>query len=332
MKNKTPFDRFVEEAERIRKTPPTDEQIKKINDLSRELEKEEAEAEQENTFPLPKIAGSNGIEIDSQIWGIMGKVIRFSKFSKYIKELNDSGIFPSGTILDANLIITLSYSPKKYHTRTLEFLNKEIYSRDIQCYTTVNTTSEYLEFYRRLLMTEGLRDAIDSASKWDLPNKKKQLIRTQSTLLNNREKNNKADPVFYDREIKKIREGFYETGDVGKKTWVRLCDIFLVGKLQKEYENLAKMGVSYISPNDKSQSEFFQKEMTWENAINICSETCAGFSDTMILNALESTTFPFAVSLDSDIAFAVLSNSTMKDVVMPDDLIDSSDALRKLIQ
>ena len=66
-------------------------------------------------------------------------------------------------------------------------------------------------------MTEGLRDAIDSASKWDLPNKKKQLIRTQSTLLNNREKNNKADPVFYDREIKKIREGFYETGMLVKK-------------------------------------------------------------------------------------------------------------------
>ena len=50
------------------------------------------------------------------------------------------------------------------------------------------------------------------------------------------------------------------------------------------------------------------------------------------INSIESTTFPFAVSLDSDIAFAVLSNSTMKDVVMPDDLIDSSDALRKLIQ
>jgi hypothetical protein len=262
----------------------------------------------------------------------MGKVIRFSKFSNYIKELNNSGFFPSGTILDANLIITLSYSPKKYHTRTLEFLNKEIYSRDIQCYTTVNTTSEYLEFHRRLLMTEGLRDSIDSASKLDLSNKKKQLIRTQSTLLNNREKSNKADPVFYDREIKKIREGFYESGVAGQKAWVGLCEEFLAKKLQQEYENLGRLGVQYISPNDKKQNELFIKDMTWENAINICTETCAGFSDSMILNALESTSFPFAVSLDSDIAFAVLSNSTMKDVVMPDDLIDSSDALRKLIQ
>ena len=52
MKKKSPFDIFVEEAERIRKIQPTDEQIIEINDLSREVVKEEAE--QENTFPLPR--------------------------------------------------------------------------------------------------------------------------------------------------------------------------------------------------------------------------------------------------------------------------------------
>lgn len=54
MKGKSPFDIFVEEAERIRKTPITDEQIKKINELCREVEKEEAEAEQKSTFSLPE--------------------------------------------------------------------------------------------------------------------------------------------------------------------------------------------------------------------------------------------------------------------------------------
>lgn len=43
MKNKSPFDRFAEESERIRNTPLTDEQIKKINDLLHELEKEDSE-------------------------------------------------------------------------------------------------------------------------------------------------------------------------------------------------------------------------------------------------------------------------------------------------
>lgn len=64
MKSKSPFDRFVEESERIRKTPLTNEQIKKINDLSREVEKEESK--EEILFPLPKIASSNEAEINSQ--------------------------------------------------------------------------------------------------------------------------------------------------------------------------------------------------------------------------------------------------------------------------
>jgi len=65
MKNKSPFDRFSEESERIRKVPMSDEQAKKINDLSRELERQEAE--EDNLVPLPKIAGKNGVEINSQI-------------------------------------------------------------------------------------------------------------------------------------------------------------------------------------------------------------------------------------------------------------------------
>lgn len=64
MKSKSPFDRFAEESERIRKTPLTSEQIKKINDIFHEEEKEESE--EENSFPLPKTAGPSGTEINSQ--------------------------------------------------------------------------------------------------------------------------------------------------------------------------------------------------------------------------------------------------------------------------
>lgn len=54
MKNKSPFDLFVEESERIRKMPPTDEQIKKINELCREMEKEDLK-----TAELLQKAGSS---------------------------------------------------------------------------------------------------------------------------------------------------------------------------------------------------------------------------------------------------------------------------------
>ena len=47
----------------------------------------------------------------------------------------------------------------------------------------------------------------------------------------------------------------------------------------------------------------------------------AGFSDSMILNALQCSTLPFAVSLDSDLAYSVMANPSLKDVLMPDELI-----------
>lgn len=43
----------------------------------------------------------------------------------------------------------------------------------------------------------------------------------------------------------------------------------------------------------------------------------------MILNALQCTNLPFSISLDSDLAFSVMANSNLKDVLMPDALVDN---------
>ena len=262
----------------------------------------------------------------------MGKVVRFSDFKKYFENSSIKDQSELGTVLDANILITLSYDPKEYHTRVLDFLRDEIYSRGFKCFTTVNTTMEYLEFHRRLLMTEGLRDSIDKYSKLDLSNKKKQIIRAKSTILAAREKNNKADPVFYDREIKAIREAFASSGMPGVNAWKALSEQYVKHALHEEYKNLTKLNIGYVSINNKNQAEYFHKEMKWEDAIDICAVTCAGFSDTMILNALMCTKFHFAISLDKDMAYATLADDRLKDVVMPDELIESDEPLRKLCE
>ena len=260
----------------------------------------------------------------------MGKVVRFSEFKKYFENSSITSKDELGTVLDANVLITLSYEPKKYHSRIKEFLRDEIYSRGITCFTTVNTTMEYLEFHRRLLMTEGLRDSIDQYSKFNLSNKKKQAIRTRSTILASREKNQKADPVFYDREIKMIREAFAQSGEKGLESWKALSQLFVQKGLHTEYKNLQKLNVEYVSINNEENSHFFHKDLNWPDAIDICSVTCAGFSDSMILNALMCSKFQFAISLDADLAYATLSDPFLKDIIMPDDLIDNDDVLKKL--
>lgn len=252
----------------------------------------------------------------------MGRVVRFSEIDKYLAELNSKGLKVEGTILDANVIITLNYEPKRFHTRTFEFIKNKIQKNGIALYTTVNTTQEYLEFYRRLLLTEGLRTSIHPSSGFDLPNKKKQAIRAQSSILQNRETSQGAEPVFNDREIKKVREVFFQSGNAGIKLWKDICELYLKKSLEMEFKALDCLNVTYLSMYKDDQKEIFKKKITWEDAISICSDIGAGFSDSMILNALQATNLPFAISLDSDLAHAVMANPALKDIVMPDEMVD----------
>lgn len=251
----------------------------------------------------------------------MGKVVRFSEFDNYFTELTSRGINAAGTILDANIIITLSYSPKKFHTRLNDFIHKKIFTRGIKLFTTVNTTQEYLEFYRRLLLTEGLRTAISPESTIKLPNNKRSVIRLHSGNLETREKTQGADPVFSDSDIKKIRNTFCSTPQ-GITLWKFLCEKFLRKHLQNEYKGLQKFDVQYLSTYKDDVKEHFKRRITWEEAINLCTDMGVGFSDAMILNALEATDLPFAISMDTDMAYAVMGNPLLKDVVMPDEIVD----------
>ncbi|MCB0367728.1 MAG: hypothetical protein H6624_20255 [Bdellovibrionaceae bacterium] len=261
----------------------------------------------------------------------MGRVVPFSHFEDYYSQLTQDNRVIDGTILDANVIITLSYSPKKYHSRLTKFLSEQLHPKEIAYFTTVNTTFEYLEFHRRLLMTEGLRDAVDEFSALQLPRKKRQSVRYHSGRLKNRENTQGTDPVFYDREIKDIRKAFCASGEKGIQLWSSLSMAFLNPKLQQEFENLETLGIKYLSIHNKKQRPFFVGALKWEDAIKICTNSCAGISDAMILNALQTTTFPFAISLDTDVIYAVLSNPNLKDIVVPDDLIADDKELRSLL-
>lgn len=252
----------------------------------------------------------------------MGIVVRFSDFDNYFNDLISKGVKAEGTILDANIIVTLSYSPKKFHTRLNDFIDKKILSRGIKLFTTVNTTQEYLEFYRRLLLTEALRTSICPDSKIKLPNNKRSVIRLFSGNLETREKTQGADPIFSDGDIKKIRKVFCSSGPVGIKLWKAICEEFLVKQLHVEYKVLQKLDVNYLSTYKDDVKEFFKRKITWEEAIDLCTDMGIGFSDAMILNALEATDLPFAISMDTDMAYAVMGNPNLKDVVMPDEIVE----------
>ena len=66
------------------------------------------------------------------------------------------------------------------------------------------------------------------------------------------------------------------------------------------------------------QKELFHSKIDWPDAKRIAETTCLGLSDAMIVNAFQCSRFPFIVSSDFDIGYAVLASKDLKDVVMPD--------------
>lgn len=245
----------------------------------------------------------------------MGRVIAFSEFESYTKTINQ-GDFAQGTILDTNILISLTYEIKSEYDEIVDFVDKLI-GRGFQLFTTVNTKSEFLDFHRRLFMTEQLRDMLEQKSEWRISSAARAQIQVQSGQLKRNEQQG-GDPVFSDRQLKKIKSAFSAGNHSGHRGWIDLCEGVLAGKLDEAESALNRSGIQYISQHEAAQRDFFMKKIDWPDAKRIAETTCVGLADAMILNAFQCSRFPFMVSADFDIGYAVLAAKEMKDVVMPD--------------
>jgi len=251
----------------------------------------------------------------------MGRVISFSDFKTYYQEVQGLPNNLKGAILDTNILVSLTYEVKGNHEEVFEFFESYLEperARGFRFFTTVNTRSEFLDFNRRLIMTENLRDVVsDNRSGLRLSSASKTQIQYQSGQLKRREQQG-SDPVFNDTQIKTIKSAFSAGRFSGNAGWLALCDEFLVQQLDLIESDLADFGIEYISQHMPEQEGLFSKKIEWFDAKTISETTCLSLSDAMILNAFQCSRFPFMVSADFDIGYAVLASKEMKDVVMPD--------------
>lgn len=232
----------------------------------------------------------------------------------------DKRCVPKGAILDTNILISASYDLRESHTDIIEVLDI-LQERSYRAFATVNTRSEYLEFQRRLILTENLLDMVDEFATVNLPRTAKAKIQTlKGSLKTSVAADPDKDEVFNESQLKKIKKEFSAGPHSGQKNWLELCDIFLKSKIAAEDQALMDRGVEYISPHDESQKDLFDASLGWPTAIGICEKTGTAFSDSMILNALKASKLSFIVTLDFDIGYAALSDPDMKDVVVPDRL------------
>lgn len=184
----------------------------------------------------------------------MGRVIAFSEFSSYLDTIRSAGRGVEGAILDTNILISLTYEVKSDHDEIRHFFSECLapeMRRGMRLFTTVTTRSEFLDFNRRLFMTENLRDALDPGSPWRISVHARAQVQYQSGQLRRREQQG-GDPVFGDAQLKAIKKVFSAGPFSGHATWLVLCEDFLAGRLDEAEDALVRLGVEYISPHEAS--------------------------------------------------------------------------------
>lgn len=225
-----------------------------------------------------------------------------------------------GAILDTNILISASYEMRDSHHDVVN-LWAALQQRKYRLFATVNTRSEFLEFQRRLILTENLFDMVDQHSRVKLSSRARAKIQTlKGSLMTSVSADSERDEVFNEIQIKKIKKEFSAGPHSGQRNWLEICELYLKDQIASADQDLFDRDVEYISPNEPDQKNLFNSSIGWETAINICENSGTSFSDSMILNALKSSKLFFIVTLDFDIGYAALSDPNMKDVVVPDRL------------
>ncbi|MCB0411034.1 MAG: hypothetical protein KDD22_00815 [Bdellovibrionales bacterium] len=249
----------------------------------------------------------------------MGKIIPFSEVESYLESIEKKD-FHKGTILDTNILISASYDIRDSHSEVLDVWDL-LLKNGYRLFATVNTRSEYLEFQRRLILTERLFDMVDEFSKYRVPQRARARIQVlKGSLKTSKITDPDKDEVFNESQLKKIKKEFSAGPHSGQESWLKICDACLKGKIRQEDVALIDHGIEYISPHEVSQKDLFNYSLGWPGAIDICEKAGTAFSDSMILNALKSSNLLLIVTLDFDIGYAALSDPDMKDVVVPDRL------------
>ena len=250
----------------------------------------------------------------------MGTIIGFSQLSAYLNRLDKSDpVIRKATILDTNILITFGYEIRNDHesvTEVLDLLSNSGY----RFLATVNTKSEFLEFHRRLQLTEGILDMAEDPQLRVSRAARAKIHALKGSLSTSVGANPERDRVFNDNHLKKIKKEFSAGAHSGQIGWLEICDAILAGHLSAFEQELLDSDVEYVSQNDPSQFDLFHAKIDWSGAITISEKSGASFSDSMILNAFQCSYCPFIVSMDFDVGYAVLSDPLMKDAVMPDQL------------
>ena len=243
----------------------------------------------------------------------MATILPFSEISKHLKIKAES----KKVLIDTCALIAFSHGVNEFSDETeelFEVLRKE----NFQAYTNVNIRSEFLDYQRRIIVTEALTNIagqVEGLSSFSEVYKK---LKAHTALVHKKAKAGKP-LVLNDSDIKRFKKLLsFEHRDI-KNIWLKFCKDNLENMLQRTFEITEKvMKLKYLSVRKGEKSPEVTGVVQWERMYQISETSALGIDDSMIINMFESTNIPFLVTTDFDVIYSGAISDNHKIIFCPD--------------
>nr|BFD63655.1 hypothetical protein BdHM001_23360 [Bdellovibrio sp. HM001] len=245
----------------------------------------------------------------------MGTAVPYSDVDKFLMGIDCS----KGCVLDTNFLIALTEENHRFNDDS-NFIYEKLVEYKVPIYSTVTVRTEFIDYQRRIKVTESLMDMLAPSSKWRISSAVRDELKKQRGWIDNQAKDEEL-PCLTDTRIKDVKRVFLPKTQSGQIGWIEMCKEFLQGKLLEAWRGVEEaLSINYVDMRDGSSQRLFQKELKWENMYVLSEQTALGSNDAMILNVLESSVMPFVVSADYDLAYGVMKSNSEKTILVPDSL------------
>lgn len=159
----------------------------------------------------------------------MGRAVPFSEVDDFFKSVDPS----QGCLADTNFLIAVSDKDHHFYDDA-QFLFEKLVEYKVPIYVTVTVRSEFIDFYRRVKITEALMDMLAPLSKWKISSSVREVLKSQRGWLDNQTSDDQL-PYLTDQRIKKCKQAFLPKTQSGQIGWIELCKEFLSGRLLGEW-------------------------------------------------------------------------------------------------
>lgn len=239
----------------------------------------------------------------------------FSEVDRYLGTMSGE----IGCLVDTSFLIAVNDTENPFYEDAI-FLQERFAEYGVRLFVSVTARSEFIDYHRRVIVTETLMDMLAPSSKWRISAAVRKVLEQQKGWIDNQSRS-ENEPYLTDSRIKICKQAFLPRTQSGHIGWTEFCREYLSGRLLTAWTEINEaLQLQYVDMRDGGSKDLLRKELRWEAMYRLAEDSALGSQDAMILNMLDTSIFPFVVTMDFDLAYGVMLSAPDKTALVPDSL------------